>query len=127
MDDGSLLLVKQYRHAVKECIIEFPAGTLDEGEKPLNCAQRELCEEVGFEGKTWIELGKFFPAPGFVSETVHSFLAKDLSPKKLEADEDEFIEVLRFSPQDFEEAICKGEIVDSKSIAIYKAKLLKLL
>lgn len=126
--DGSLLLVSQYRYSVDETLLEFPAGTLEVGEDPLQCAQREVQEEVGHAAKTWQELGIFYPAPGFCSEKQYGFLASDLTPSQLPGDEDEFIEVKRLSPTEVEDCIKDGQMMDTKSIAIFfRAKLRGLL
>lgn len=127
-DDGSLILVRQYRHAVRGSILEFPAGTLEPGEEPQQCAEREICEEVGFAAAKWQELGELFPAPGLCNEKQYLYLASELTSKKLPADEDEIIEVVRLSVTELEQAIACGQMQDGKSIAIYtRAKLCGLL
>ena len=79
----TLLLIRQYRHAVGKTILEFPAGTLDAGEDPLTCARREIAEETGHIAARWQQLGTIYPAPGFCSETQHLFLADDLAPEQI--------------------------------------------
>lgn len=128
LGDGSLLLVSQYRYSVDDTLLEFPAGTLEVGEDPLPCAQREIQEEVGHAAKSWQELGIFYPAPGFCSEKQYGFLATDLTPSSLPGDEDEFIEVKRLFPREVEDCIKQGQLMDAKSIAIFlRAKLRGLL
>ena len=127
-DNGQLLLVRQYRHSVGKSILEFPAGTLDPKELPLNCAKRELAEEVGQQAAKWQALGTLFPAPGFCDEKQHLFIARALSPFRLPGDEDEIIEVETLSVEQVESAIICGEMEDGKSISIFmRARLQKLL
>ena len=126
--DGSLVAIRQYRRAVGREILEFPAGTLEPGEDPAACAARELVEEIGFAAGVWTPLGELFPAPGFCDERQHLFLARDLTPARAEADDDEIIEPVTFSPAEVEKLIATGGMVDAKSIAIFcRARLLKLL
>lgn len=127
-DDGELVLIKQYRRAVRAEILELPAGTLEKNEAALPCAQRELAEEIGCSAKEWIELGKLFPAPGFCDEIQHCFLAKGLGEARAEMDEDEIIEPVTLSRKEVELAIRDGRIVDGKTIACFcRALLLGLL
>lgn len=116
---GMLYLVRQYRHAVGKHLLEFPAGTLEKGEEPFECAQREICEEVGQGAREWLELGVLYPAPGFCTEMQHAFVAKDLYPKKLQGDDDEILQVEKLSLEGVKKAIVAGEICDAKSIAIF--------
>ena len=84
--------------------------------------------EIGFAASTWTELGKLYPAPGFCDELQYLYLAQDLSPKKLEGDDDEYIEVVKMSVAQVEKAIDAGEIVDAKTISLlFRAKLKGLL
>ena len=91
---GNFLLLRQYRAVIEQYLYEFPAGTLELDERPEICAHRELAEEAGCEAKSWRKLGVIYPAPGFCTEQQHIFLAWNLSPKKLDGDLDEIIEVL---------------------------------
>lgn len=115
-DEGQLLLVRQYRHAVGSQLIELPAGTLEEGEGPESCAQRELREEVGMAAGELIKLGEFFLAPGYSTERMHLFLARKLSADSLEADEDEMLELLRISPKLALAMVQDGQIRDAKTL-----------
>jgi ADP-ribose pyrophosphatase len=115
-DDGTVLLLSQYRHAVGQRIWEIPAGTLDLNETPEACARRELVEETGFDAHRWKKLGEIMPLPGYSDERIHLFLADKLSPAKQAPDEDEILEV---HPRPFTEAlemIYTGQIQDAKSI-----------
>jgi ADP-ribose pyrophosphatase len=78
--DGRVCLLRQYRHAAGGWLTELPAGKLDGGEPPLQCAQRELAEEAGREAARWTELGRFYTSPGVLTEQIHLFLAEDLRP-----------------------------------------------
>jgi ADP-ribose pyrophosphatase len=122
--DGTLLAIRQYRHSVRQTLLEFPAGTLAAGEAPLTCAQRELAEEIGQQAGRWEFLGELHPAPGFCDEIQYCFFATDLSPCPLAPDEDEMIEVVAMEWEEIEQAIRDGSMTDGKSIALYtRAKL----
>lgn len=120
-DDGKLVLVRQYRFAAQGRLLEFPAGTVEKGESPLETVQREIQEETGYRAHQWQTLGKFFLAPGYSDEIIYAFLAKDL--EKLEVgpmqDDDEDIEVVLMSPSELEQAIQQGDPVDAKSISSF--------
>jgi ADP-ribose pyrophosphatase len=123
-DDGSLIVILQYRHSVRKILLEFPAGTLEPGEEPLVCAKRELAEEAGQLARQWRSLGELHPAAGFCSETQYCFLATGLSPCDTHYDEDERIEITTMTSAQVAEAIRSGAMMDGKSIAIYaRAKL----
>ena len=117
--DGRLLLIAQYRFAVGETLLEFPAGTLETGEAPLACARRELLEETGYRAEHWRALGTIYSSPGFCDEQQHLFLASGLVPEHAAADEEEILEVKRLTVPEVERAIAEGALVDAKSIAAY--------
>jgi len=96
---GEMLLVRQYRHAAGEVLVEVPAGRLEPGESPLDAARRELAEETGHRAEHWRALRTFLPAPGFCSERIHLFEARGLSPAAAAPDPDEDLEVLRLPPE----------------------------
>jgi ADP-ribose pyrophosphatase len=126
--DGTLLVIQQYRYSVRQMLLEFPAGTLEPGEEPLACAQRELAEEVGHTAAGWESLGELYPAPGFCNEVQYCFLASELSPCVAHPDEDEWITILPMRSAEVEQAIRDGRMMDGKSIAVYtRAKLRGLL
>jgi ADP-ribose pyrophosphatase len=117
LDDGKVVLIKQYRHAVNRYLWEIPAGTLEPSEEPVECARRELVEETGYEASTFDELTQILPAPGYTDECIHIFLATGLTPAEQKLEDDE---VLECRPTHFEtaiEMITKGEIQDAKTIA----------
>ncbi|MDQ7849916.1 MAG: NUDIX hydrolase [Armatimonadota bacterium] len=114
---GEVLLVRQYRYAVGEFLLEIPAGTLEPGEAPLACAVRELAEEVGVQARRWDPLAVLYPSPGVLTEAMHLFLATGLvaAPGRAAADEDLAVERLPLG-----EAVARverGEIRDAKSVA----------
>lgn len=115
--DGKIVLVKQWRRAVREILIELPAGTLESGEMPLICAQRELQEETGYVGEEWISLGKIFSSPGFNTEVLHLFLAIGLKQKPTLPDPEEAIDLVMMTKDEMWDKIFSGKIPDAKTIA----------
>lgn len=122
-DQKELLLIRQYRPAVKKALLEIPAGSLDgEDESPAMCAQRELAEETGFRANTLIKLFEGYLVPGYCNEYMHFFLALDLVHAPLTPDDDEFIEIIPVSFEEAHKLIDRGEIVDAKTVlGIYLA------
>ncbi|MBS0652864.1 MAG: NUDIX hydrolase [Verrucomicrobia bacterium] len=116
-DEGKIILVKQWRRAVQEILLELPAGTLEKAEPPELCAQRELQEETGFKAEEIISLGGFYSAPGFCTEYLHLFLAKGLVESALEADCDEAIDLIFVSIDQAWTMIANRQIHDAKTIA----------
>ncbi|PJF22182.1 MAG: ADP-ribose pyrophosphatase, partial [Phototrophicales bacterium] len=114
--DQTIHLVRQYRIAADRVLLEIPAGTLEPGEDPLVCAERELQEEISFKPGKLESLGGIFVAPGYTTEYIHLFLATDLKPSSLEMDADEFIETVTMSLTDALKLIETGEICDSKTM-----------
>ena len=117
LDDGRILLLKQYRHALKKDIWEIPAGTLDPHEKIIDCAKRELIEETGYSASGWHKLGEITPVPGYSNERIHIYLATKLKPAEQHLDADEVIQVQEVDFKDAFDMIGNGEIQDAKSIA----------
>jgi ADP-ribose pyrophosphatase len=117
LEDSRLVLIEQYRFAVGATLLEFPAGTLELGEAPLECAKRELIEETGYRAEHWRALGVTYPSPGYCDEQQHLLMATGLVPEHAAADEDEILEVKRLTVQEVERAIADGTLVDAKSIA----------
>ena len=112
-------LLKQYRYAIDQYIIEAPAGTIELGEEPLATAGRELIEETGFAAKTIVPKGFIYTTPGFTDEKIFLFEACGLSPsREYVKDEDEIIEVIDVAVSDLPEMIRNGEIVDGKTICL---------
>ncbi|MDP6421368.1 MAG: NUDIX hydrolase [SAR202 cluster bacterium] len=115
--DDNVLLVRQYRHPIGGTLLEAPAGMLNPPESPDDCAQRELREEIGYASRNLRPLGGFWSSPGFCTEFIYAYLARDLVESKLEADEDEDIEVQRTPIDRIPQLIRFGEIQDVKTIA----------
>jgi ADP-ribose pyrophosphatase len=117
LPDGRLLLIRNYRYAVGETLLELPAGTLDRGEEPINCAGRELIEETGYTAGRLKSLGSFFASPGILSERLYAFAAYDLQPGAPQPEEGEQIEVFPVEWDDAIDMIRSGAIRDGKTIA----------
>ena len=115
--DGNVILVRQYRYPAERVLLEAPAGVVEESETPDDCAMRELQEEIGFSSRDLRALGGFWMSPGYCTEFMYAYLAKDLVSSRLEADADESIEVERVSISRVSRLIRLGEIQDAKTIA----------
>jgi ADP-ribose pyrophosphatase len=116
-DKNELILIKQYRTAVKKHLLEIPAGSLDNlAETPAVCAQRELAEETGFQAKTIVKLFEGYLLPGYCNEYMYFFLAQDLFSAPLTPDEDEFIETIPTTFSQARELLKNGEIIDAKTV-----------
>ena len=116
-EQNDILLVRQFRHAVGKFLLEAPAGGIDPGEEPIDCVRRELQEEIGYLPQKIENLGGFYAIPGYGTEYLHCYLATDLVPSRLTAEDTEGIEVVRVSPEQIPQLIASGEICDAKSIA----------
>ncbi len=117
-ENGRVELVRQYRYPPDEILLELPAGKLDSGEKPSECALRELAEETGWRAGEIHELGSFFTTPGFSDEVLHAFVATGLEPAlDVEPDPDEAIEIVTMTVDETLEACRDGHIRDSKTLA----------
>lgn len=114
--EDRVLLVRQYRPAVGQDLLELPAGTLEVGEDPQVCARRELEEETGYTADRLERMVGFYPSPGFCTEYLHVYLATGLRPGKQQPDPGEEIEVLPEPVEKALERIERGEICDAKSI-----------
>ncbi len=114
---GNVLMVRQYRKAVEQELLEIPAGVMEPDEEPIEAAQRELREETGFRARSLKHMASFYITPGFSTEYSHLYLATDLVHDPLEAEDDENIEVCPVSSDAVIGLINSGEIKDSKSIA----------
>ncbi len=116
-DGERLAMVRQWRHATGQELLEIPAGTLEPDEPPMETARRELAEEARLAATRWEEGPRFFTAPGFCTELMHTYLATGLSDATAHADPDEQIELTWMSLGDVTRAIDDGEIMDAKTIA----------
>jgi ADP-ribose pyrophosphatase len=115
-DGERLAMVRQWRHATGQVLLEIPAGTLEPDEPPRDTARRELAEEVGLAAARWEDGPRFFTAPGFCTELMHLYLATDLSEAMADGDEDEQLEPSWMTLADALAAIDDGRIVDAKTI-----------
>ena len=127
-DAGQVVVLRQYRFAVQARLLEFPAGTLEEGEDPLESMKRELGEEAGYSAARWDALGPMLPCPGYSDEVIHCFLARGLTPLENPpaGDDDEDLEVVEMSPAELDARLASGEEwLDGKSVtAWFRAKQL---
>lgn len=114
--DGSVIMVKQYRHAAGKVLLEIPAGKLDKNESPDDCASRELEEETGYKAARLRKLASVYTTPGFTDEIIHIYLAEDLSQAMQNTDEDEFIDIEYYSPEQLTALIKAGQIEDAKTL-----------
>jgi ADP-ribose pyrophosphatase len=116
-EQGNVLLVRQFRHPVGKSLLEIPAGGIDRGEEPVDSVHRELQEEIGYFPHKIEKLGGFYSIPGYGTEYLHCFLATELVPGRLMAEDTEDIEMVRVPRDDIPRLITSGEICDAKSIA----------
>jgi len=116
IEPGKILMVRQYRHPVGEVLLEIPAGTLRPGEDPMACAARELEEETGYRAENLTHLATIYPAPGYSSEILHIYLARDLRRGVQAPEMDEDISVMEMSVDQVLDGIRDGRIRDSKTI-----------
>jgi ADP-ribose pyrophosphatase len=118
LDDAqNVLLVRQFRLAADQVLREIPAGTLNQGEDPLACAERELQEETGFRPGKLEPLGGIFVAPGYTTEYIHLFIGTNLYESQLQGDDDEFLEVDRVPLKEAIVMIERGDIIDAKTVS----------
>ncbi len=116
LDDSTVIMISQYRHAVGSLVWEIPAGTLSAGESPLGCAKRECAEETGYEPGTLHKLAEIVPVPGYSDERIHMFLARGLKRAPRCLDPDEVLTVRPVPLAQALEMIRTGDIQDAKTI-----------
>lgn len=116
-ENNRIIMEKQFRYALNDYLLEIPAGKLDKGEDPLVCAKRELEEETGIIASEWISLGTIATSPGFCNEVIHLYVAKGLSKGEIHWDEDEYVEVERYTFDELLQRIKEEKIKDSKSLS----------
>lgn len=116
-EENHIIMEKQFRYALNDYLLEIPAGKLDAGEDPLVCAKRELEEETGIVASEWISLGTIATSPGFCNEVIHLYVAKGLSKGEIHWDEDEYVEVERYTFDELLQRIKEEKIKDSKSLS----------
>ena len=116
-EDNRIIMEKQFRYALNDYLLEIPAGKLDVGEDPLVCAKRELEEETGIIASEWISLGTIATSPGFCNEVIHLYVARGLSKGEIHWDEDEYVEVERYTFDELLQRISEEKIKDSKTLS----------
>lgn len=117
LNDEQVVLIENQRPAIGQALLEVPAGTLEAGEDPLECARRELAEETGYRAGRIESLLTFYSTPGFCTERMHVYLARDLTPGATAFDEGEQIRTRIVDYRDALRAVTDGRIVDGKTIA----------
>jgi ADP-ribose pyrophosphatase len=115
--DGQVLLVRQPRPAVDARLLELPAGLVDPGEQPIDCARRELLEETGYSAQRLEPLLSFYTSPGFSTELIHIFVASELQHTGALPDAHEEIELVRMPLEAAIDRVLNGEISDAKTVA----------
>jgi ADP-ribose pyrophosphatase len=119
VDDGRVVLIRQFRHCANGWLWEAPAGTLNPGETPEQCARREVTEESGLVAGRLEHVGFVFTAPGFTDEQIHLWLAHDCTPAPTHHDDDEVItEVRHFSAAEIDDLLRDGTLCDAKTMAV---------
>jgi ADP-ribose pyrophosphatase len=113
---GMVTVVSQYRYPFGKHLLELPAGKLEKGEDPLPAAKRELSEETGLEADTWTELGAVYTSPGFSTETLYLYLARDLHQGKAHPDPGEFLDVDKMPLAELIDQIESGAVRDAKTV-----------
>lgn len=126
-DDETVVMIRQYRHAVGGYIYEIPAGKLHPGEDPRDCAMREVEEEIGYKVGTLEPLLSFFTTPGFTDEIIHVYLGKDLTVGKQDLGEDEVLEIIEMPLAKTIGLIKDGSIKDGKTIIGLQGAYLRML
>ncbi len=116
LDNGKLVMERQYRYPLHREFIELPAGKIDDNEHILECAQRELLEETGYVAKEWIHLTTAWPCIGYADERMEYFIARGLTHEGSQLDDGEFLEVFELSLEEALEWVRAGRISDSKTI-----------
>ncbi|WP_455331316.1 NUDIX domain-containing protein [Exiguobacterium profundum] len=115
-ESDNIVMVEQYRKAFESMSLEIPAGKLEKGEEPMASAERELEEETGYTAESLEKIFSFYGAPGFCSERVDVYVAKGLSAGEMNLDEDEFLNVKRYSFDEAVDLLDRGIITDAKTI-----------
>lgn len=116
LDDGRVVLERQYRYPVGQVMIEFPAGKLDAGEDPLVCGQRELLEETGYTARQWARAGAMHLAIAYSDEVIHIYFARGLTLGQRRLDEGEFLDVFTATPAELLDWSRTGALTDAKTL-----------
>jgi ADP-ribose pyrophosphatase len=116
LDDGRVVLERQYRYPVRQVMVEFPAGKLDAGEDVLACAQRELLEETGYVAREWARAGVLHPVISYSTEFIDIWFARGLTLTTRQLDEGEFLDVFAATPRELMDSCRDGRITDAKTL-----------
>lgn len=116
LDDGRIVMVRQYRYPIGRVLVEFPAGKIDPGESVLRCAERELLEETGYTAREWAHAGVFHNAAAYSTEAMEVWFARGLRPGPQQLDHGEFVEVCTMSEGELDELARKGALTDMKTM-----------
>ena len=116
LDDGRVVLERQFRYPIGQVMIEFPAGKLEKGEDPLLCGQRELLEETGYSASHWAYAGPMHLAIAYSTEVIHVYFAKGLSLGERSLDEGEFLDVITATPAELLQWCSQGLVTDAKTL-----------
>ena len=116
LDDGRVVLERQYRHPVGRVMIEFPAGKLDPGEDRLACARRELQEETGYTAREWAHAGQLHPVISYSTEFIDVWFARGLAAGERRLDAEEFLDVFTAAPQQLQDWCRDGSVTDAKTL-----------
>ena len=126
-EDDEMLFVRQYRYPYHEILLEAPAGKLEKGEDPFEAAKREQKEETGTTGKNYIDLGKFYPSPGYTNEILHLYACRADTYGELNLDDGEFLETVRIPLAKAAEMVMNGEVPNAitQVLVLKTARLLE--
>ncbi|MBF0504996.1 MAG: NUDIX hydrolase [Candidatus Omnitrophica bacterium] len=116
LNDNTLVMIRQFRPALKKYIYELPAGTLDPGESAITCAGRELLEETGLKARRLVKLGDIYPVPGYSTEIIQIFKALDLTATSPQPEDYEIIQILPMTRGEVRQMFKQGKLMDAKSI-----------
>jgi ADP-ribose pyrophosphatase len=116
LDNGEVVLERQYRYPVQQVMIEFPAGKLDPGEAVLDCARRELLEETGYTAREWARAGVLHPVISYSTEFIEVWFARGLTAGPAQLDEGEFLEVFSCPPGQLLQWCFEGRVTDAKTL-----------
>ncbi len=117
LEDGRLVMERQWRYALNRSFLEFPAGKLNAGEDPFTAAQRELAEETGYRAGQWARLGVMHPVIGYSTEAIYLFMAKSLKAGDAAREKGECMDLITITPDELFQAIYQGQVTDSKTLS----------